>query len=141
MKEYGMKHLFSRALAITLLAPCCLFGITNDGLEYVGRSYLTIRPLLQPASPELISLWRDKQAHGKDDGIDGNLQIIVYGGQSTSSADLTAYFSPTGKCSLMDSDEDNRATVGSDFQLYAPFFSVAGVESETPTDPTANFFS
>lgn len=136
-----MKHFFPTALALSLLASCYLSGITNNHLEYVGRSYLTIRPLLQPASPELISLWRDNEAHAKEDGIDGNLQIIVYGGQSTSKQDLTAYFSPTGNCSLMDSDEDNRATVGSDFQLYAPFFSVSGTEGEASTMPSQSFFS
>lgn len=133
-----MKHFFRTGLAALVLAPSLLTAVTNDDHENIGRSFLTIRPLLQPASPELISLWRDKQAHGKDDGIDGNLQVIIYGGQSTSSQKLAAYFSPTGNCKLRDCDEDNRSIAGN-FDLYAPFFSVAGDASDTQDSP--QFFS
>lgn len=135
-----MKQLFRTGLALTLLAPSLLFGVTNDGHEIIGRSFLTIRPLLQPASPELISLWRDKQAHAKDDGIDGNLQIIVFGGQTNNSDELAAYFSPTGNCKLRASDEDNRGVVGP-FQLYAPFFSVSGTAGSDPGAQAAFFSS
>jgi hypothetical protein len=139
MKEYGMKHSFSRyGLALGVLAPAFLCAVSNDNVEQVGRSFLTVRPLFQPASPELISLWRDKQAHGKDDGMDGSLQICVYGGQSTSNEELVGYFSPTGKCKLRAVDETNRSETGP-FQLYAPFFSVAGTAAAAG-GPQANYF-
>jgi len=133
-----MKQLFRYGLALLLSVSSFISAITNKDTEVVGRSFLYIRPLLQPASPELISLWRDKQAHAKDDGIDGNLQIIVFGGQSSRSDQLVGYFSPTGGCALRAVDEDNRETTGP-FQLYAPFFSVAGTAAGSG-EPTTDFY-
>lgn len=133
-----MKHMFRYGLTLLVLVPSVLVALTNKDTEVIGRSFLYIRPLLQPASPELISLWRDKQAHAKEDGIDGNIEIIVFGGQSSSSDQLVGYFSPTGNCSLRAVDEDNRETTGA-FQLYAPFFSVAGSAATSDT-PTTDFY-
>jgi hypothetical protein len=134
-----MKQRFSiYGCVLGMLIPGLAYAISNDNVEQVGRSFLTVHPLLQPASPELISLWRDKQAHGKDDGIDGSLQIIIYGGQSVSNEELVGYFSPTGKCKLRAVDEDDRSVTGP-FQLYAPFFSVAGTAS-TSTGTQDNYF-
>jgi len=62
-----------------------------------GRSFFSVRPQFQSASPEKVSLFRHRDSARKaEDAKGGAVQLTVFGGKSTNKAGMRSYFFP--KC-------------------------------------------
>lgn len=59
-----------------------------------GRSFFAVRPLYQSVRPELISEFRNDLLQQAIERCGGALDVVVFGGQSTKSSNLGAYFMP-----------------------------------------------
>lgn len=64
-----------------------------------SHSYFFVRPQFQTASPEKITLWRDRMM-ARQDGKYGAFQIVPFGGRSGKARRLATYFTPFCKAEL-----------------------------------------
>lgn len=69
--------------------------------EVSGRSFLALEPHFHSGSPEYISGFRFDRTHMLDDGYHGAFEVAIFGSKSHHSQDLTRYFFPNGKESLI----------------------------------------
>lgn len=58
-----------------------------------SQTFFTVRPEFQAGMPERTTLWHDRML-ARDGGRGGAIQIVPFGGRSTRSTDLAAYFTP-----------------------------------------------
>ncbi|MCX5925561.1 MAG: hypothetical protein NT124_04695 [Candidatus Dependentiae bacterium] len=69
--------------------------------EITSRTYLSVRPLFQSASPELITGFREDRPQASEDGIKGAFQAVLFGSASLLSDKMQRYFTPFGKIELI----------------------------------------
>ncbi len=84
-----------KLLSLMLL---CVFHMHAD--DFASHSFFTARPQFRLVSPEKESLFRNDRMLLREGGIEGALQVAVYGGQSTNANELNKYFLPSNKTSL-----------------------------------------
>ncbi len=134
MKRFNKKLLvllFALVGGSLLAGDCCRTECTPDSscdCEITSRSYLSVRPHFQSASPELISGFRSDRLHSNEDGWHGAAQLTIYGSKSTNDIDLARYFFPFCKTSLIVEE------FGSDNSPVLP-------TSSRPIDLLANHFN
>jgi len=82
-------------LLLSLGASSALYGVGCSDCECtaVAKSFFSVRPLYQTASPERVALFHDR-LHAREDGKNGVLQVEVFGSKTTNSSKLAAYFGP-----------------------------------------------
>lgn len=87
-------------LAICSLANSAILLNADDcSIKATSHSFFSVRPQFQTASPERVTLFRDRI--GKQcDGYHGAIQIVPLGGQSGQTDLLARFFLPFDKCSL-----------------------------------------
>lgn len=118
--------------------PVC----SSCNCKATGRTFFTVRPLFQPASPEMESLTYDK-TDDRVDGYCGFMEAVLFGSRSTKPTNLGSYFMFDCKNQLLVNEsnantpekdilatEFNISTVDGDFQSiisFAPRQSVWGV--------------
>jgi len=74
-----------------MLANSCA---NSCSCAHTSKSFFAIRPPFQESSPELVSGYRYERYHARTSGIDGAIQIVGFGGQSTNPTALAKYFMP-----------------------------------------------
>ncbi len=82
------------ALALLIAVPAA------HADDFAGHSFFTVRPQFRLVSPEKEALFRNDRMQLKEGGIEGAVQVAVYGGQSTNGCQLNQYFLPSNKTSL-----------------------------------------
>ena len=65
-----------------------------------SKTYVSIRPSFQSASPELVSLFRYDFMRAYDEGHQGAFQAVLFGGKTTNDDDFARYFMFCGKTCL-----------------------------------------
>ncbi|MCX5925560.1 MAG: hypothetical protein NT124_04690 [Candidatus Dependentiae bacterium] len=93
--------------------------------DNTGKSYFSVRPQFQSASPELISAFREDRLHARKEGKGGALEAVVFGGKSTNNNNLARYFTPFCKTTLTVNEEVD-PTIQSDLQ--AQHFNIVTVD-------------
>jgi hypothetical protein len=58
-----------------------------------SQTFFTVTPEFQAGLPERTTLWRQDRLNARKDGRYGTIQLVPFGGESTRSSDLAAYFS------------------------------------------------
>ncbi len=102
--------------SLSLLLLCSIAGITtithasdSCDIENTGKSYLAPLPHFQLASPEYITAFRSDRIRMEEDCWTAGFQAVLFGSKSSNEKDLTRYFFPGGKTSLVvaeDTDEN-----------------------------------
>lgn len=69
-----------------------------------SRTFFSVQPLFQIATPEFESVFRDRM-HARTDGHGGAIQIVPFGSRSTESNRLASFFTPFCKSSLEVSEQ------------------------------------
>ena len=99
IKKYLSFLLIISTITSALYARDC-GPCTSCDCEVSSRSYLSVRPLFQSASPEMTSAFRYDRPHVKDDGCESAVQFVLFGSQSNQEKDLARYFFPFCKTEL-----------------------------------------
>jgi len=68
----------------------------GDCCNITSHSFYSARPLYQSASPERITLFRDR-LHARECGNDGALELTFFGSKTQDPASLSAFFGPSCK--------------------------------------------
>lgn len=94
-------------LGLLLINAYAHTSFVDDSTELSANSqtYLSIRPTFQSASPELVSLFRSDFIRSCEEGYQGALQGVLFGGKTTNEDDLARYFTFCGKTCLIASEE------------------------------------
>jgi hypothetical protein len=84
----------------------CVLGMMQQCLGYGGdqvtsKTFFSVRPPFQSASPEKVSLFQNNIVNNIDNKYGGSLQLVVFGGESCNRDDLARYFMPFGKTTLV----------------------------------------
>ncbi len=89
-------------LLVCLMPLTHLFARKDDtiGDDVFGQTFFTIRPEYQTPFPEKTSLVRDRTL-ARCEGIEGSLEVVLFGGLSAKSSDLMKYFAPFPKTQLI----------------------------------------
>ncbi len=111
---------------------CCRVACTPKNscdFEITSRSYLSVRPQFQSASPEKISGFRSDRFHVKDDGWHGAVQAVIFGSKSSNKFDLARYFLPFGKTELFVDEAIGLGAIPQPQDLLAQHFNIFTVNS------------
>jgi len=106
---------------ITMHASVCADSCDT---EVNSRSYVAVQPPFQSASPEMVSAFRDDRLHANEDGKHGAVQFVLFGGRSTREEELARYFMPSGKTSLLVSEEFGALGGSDNPDLFAQNFNI-----------------
>lgn len=121
MKKY-LVGLLIISTAVSLYAvECNVQCATSCECEITSRTFLSVRPQFQLVSPEMVSGFRHKRLHAREDGIHAAGQAVVFGSQSTNPQAIARYFFPNCNTSLI-VDEHIDAFGGQD--LLADHFNI-----------------
>jgi hypothetical protein len=72
-------------------------GCRDCACNVVSHSFYSVRPLYQTASPERLTLFRDRVHAREEDGWAGALQVTLFGSKTTEPGKLASYFGPSCK--------------------------------------------
>jgi hypothetical protein len=61
--------------------------------KVTSQTFFTVTPEFQAGLPERTTLWRQDRLNARKDGRYGTIQLVPFGGESTRTSDLAAYFS------------------------------------------------
>lgn len=95
-----LLSLVGNGLQAEITSNCCLVDCIPDSScdrEITSRSYFSVRPPFQSASPEMVSAFRSERTHAKEDGFGGAAELVIFGGNSTNPDDLARFFFVGGK--------------------------------------------
>jgi hypothetical protein len=91
-------------LLVALLLPTAVFavdrGLGDVADDHTSKSTFRDNPHYSVGRPEHISLYRNDRLIARKDGAWGCLQVVGFGGHSSSSDELARYFMPYGKTCL-----------------------------------------
>lgn len=72
------------------------FSCSDCACDVTSHSFFSVRPLYQSASPERVTLFRDR-LHAREEGKDGALELTFFGGKTKDQSRLSAFFGPSCK--------------------------------------------
>ncbi len=110
--------ILSAASSVTLARKSCT---DSCDLEAISQTFLSIHPHFQSNSPEMVSTFRDDRVHIREDGKQGAVQFVVFGGKTTNEDDLARYFFPFGKTSLIVTSDFEDTE---DFDIFGTHFNL-----------------
>lgn len=112
---------------MAIFVACCQAFADNtpDSLdtEVSGRSFLAIEPHFHSGSPEYLSGFRFDRSHAREDGYHGAIEFAVFGSKSHHSKDLTRYFFPNGKESLVVAEQTSLINANTNTPLFTDILS------------------
>ncbi len=135
MKRLNLIYfLLASVISVTLLAnDCCRTECTPKNscdCEMTSRSYLSVRPNFQSASPEMISGFRSHRLHAREDGRDGDVEAVVFGSKSNNEMDLARYFFPFCKTELTVDERISLASPPQPMDLLAQHFNIFTINGD-----------
>ncbi len=83
---------------IKLVLLLTIAGVKAD--DFSCHSFFTVRPQFRLVSPEKEALFRNDRMLLRKGGIEGTVQAVFYGGQSTNDLELNKYFLPSNLTAL-----------------------------------------
>ncbi|HXW85746.1 MAG TPA: hypothetical protein VEK38_00235 [Candidatus Bathyarchaeia archaeon] len=122
---------------LTALSVLSLQGNGNSSDHYAttSKTYLAVPPNFQSVQPELISGFRHDRTHAREEGHQGAIQFVLFGGKSFNSDDLARYFMPFGNVFMTAGEALLTLDGSSNTDVLASDFNVITVNGTNGTSP------
>lgn len=120
------KHIILMSFLLAIAMPA--FAVQRKAVcgcdcKATGKTFFSEKSPYQTTSPELIVHFRDRM-DAADGGWGGAVQVTILGGRSTSPEDLTRYFMPECRTSLLVTEQQQ-----ADTDIRALQFNIATVDA------------
>lgn len=105
------------------LLICLALAHSAHANDFTSHTFLVVRPPFQRIMPEKISLFYDRM-EAREEGINGALQMVPFGGISTNEKELARYFLPFDKSEIIAGEFNSQAIIDNTCDVIANYFGV-----------------